>query len=109
MASASPCSSKTGQGLEELLGAIRQVSDQVETRSADGVFRMYIDRIFSVSGFGTVVTGTAGSGTLNMESKVYLLPGKAEPLPLQISEVRLAADPLNATATGALVAALTEM
>lgn len=75
-----PCSAKTGKGLEELREAIGQVAEKVETRSADGVFRMYIDRIFSVSGFGTVVTGTVGGGKLNMESEAYLLPGKPDPL-----------------------------
>ncbi|MCP5106680.1 MAG: hypothetical protein GY950_25070, partial [bacterium] len=41
---------------------------------------MFIDRIFSVSGFGTVVTGSVMSGTLSVKDTLYLLPGKAKEL-----------------------------
>jgi selenocysteine-specific elongation factor len=91
-----PVSSKTGEGLPALREAIQRVSQKVEDRSTEGLFRMYIDRIFTVTGFGTVVTGTVVSGKLAVESKAYLLPGKPRELRIrrmerhggEVSEVR---------------------
>jgi selenocysteine-specific elongation factor len=50
----------------------------VETRSADGVFRLPIDRVFVMKGFGTVVTGTVVSGTLSIGDPVQILPSGIE-------------------------------
>jgi selenocysteine-specific elongation factor len=69
-----PVSAKTGQGREELLTAIASCASSAGQRAANGVFRMYIDRIFSVSGFGTVVTGSATGGTLRTGGVAWLLP-----------------------------------
>ena len=66
-------SAKTGAGIEELKQAIGLMAAKVDSRPADGVFRMYVDRIFSVSGFGTVVTGTVIGGTIRKDDLVYLL------------------------------------
>jgi len=65
-------SSKTGAGIEELKEAIGRMAATVDDRPADGVFRLYVDRIFSVSGFGTVVTGTVIGGTLRKDALVTL-------------------------------------
>jgi selenocysteine-specific elongation factor len=66
---------KTGEGLEILKEEISRIITRVEERSAEGIFRIFVDRIFSVSGYGTVVTGSVVSGGLNVKDKVYLLPG----------------------------------
>jgi len=66
-------SARTGAGIEELKQAIGLMVGKMDSRPADGVFRLYIDRIFSVSGFGTVVTGTAMGGTVKKDDLVYLL------------------------------------
>lgn len=66
---------KTGEGLERLKERISRVVTGIEERSAGGIFRIFVDRIFSVSGFGTVVTGSVVSGCLNVKDRVYLLPG----------------------------------
>jgi selenocysteine-specific elongation factor len=66
---------KTGEGLEILKKEISQIITRVEERSAEGIFRLFVDRIFSISGYGTVVTGSVISGGLNVKDKVYLLPG----------------------------------
>lgn len=68
-------SAKTGKGLEELKEGISAATDNIEEKSPQGVFRMFIDRIFSIAGFGTVVTGSVLSGLLNVKESVYLLPG----------------------------------
>jgi selenocysteine-specific elongation factor len=57
-------SAKTGSGLEELRSALAEAADSVEQRSAEGPTRLYVDRVFTLHGIGTVVTGTLWSGTL---------------------------------------------
>jgi selenocysteine-specific elongation factor len=69
-------SSKTRQGLDRLLEEIKSMAASIEERPVEGDFRMFIDRVFSVSGFGTVVTGSVKSGSLRLKDKVYLQPGK---------------------------------
>ena len=67
-------SAVTGRGVTELAGAIADVASRSSQRATGGVFRMYIDRIFSMSGFGTVVTGSATGGTLHVGGPAWLLP-----------------------------------
>jgi len=69
-----PVSSKTGEGLEELKQALHDLALKTPTRSLTRMLRLPIDRAFSVRGFGTVVTGTMTSGTLEKDSEVELLP-----------------------------------
>ena len=68
-------SAATGAGLEELKAAIDRVAQDVPARAGGEVFRMFVDRIFTVSGFGTVVTGSVMSGTLRVEDTAHLVPG----------------------------------
>ncbi len=67
-------SSVTGAGLDALRLAIRAAAALVPSRSADDPWRMPVDRVFSVAGAGTVVTGTAWSGTIAREATVRILP-----------------------------------
>ena len=69
-------SSETDQGLEELVQAITDIVPKIPQRSSEGTFRMYIDRIFTREGFGTIVNGSVLSGSITKESSVFLLPGK---------------------------------
>ncbi|MBF0406868.1 MAG: selenocysteine-specific translation elongation factor [Candidatus Riflebacteria bacterium] len=66
-------SAKTGQGIAELKDTIQKIYSASESRSPEGIFRMYIDRIFSKSGFGTIVTGTVIGGKIEKENNVFLL------------------------------------
>ena len=68
-------SSVTGEGLPELLGALDAVLDGVEERDDNGHPRLPIDRAFTISGFGTVVTGTLVGGRLSVGDEVELAPG----------------------------------
>lgn len=68
-------SAKTGAGLEALKSVIEHVGTEVEERAIDGPFRMFVDRIFTVSGHGTVVTGSVIGGALKVEDTVRMLPG----------------------------------
>jgi selenocysteine-specific elongation factor len=69
-------SSATGSGLDELRRAIVQSVSEVDDRDAESrVFRLPIDRVFSMKGFGSVITGTTFSGRVEVESEVEVLPG----------------------------------
>ncbi|MBA3843004.1 MAG: selenocysteine-specific translation elongation factor [Actinobacteria bacterium] len=57
-----PVSAKTGQGLDELRAALARVT--VDERGADGAARLYVDRVFSLQGIGTIATGTLWSGRI---------------------------------------------
>ncbi|MBW6516032.1 MAG: selenocysteine-specific translation elongation factor [Candidatus Cloacimonetes bacterium] len=70
-------SAVTGEGLPEIIAALEGIESEILPRPNDEVFRLYIDRVFNITGFGTVVTGTVQSGHINKDSKLYLLP-KAE-------------------------------
>lgn len=69
-----PVSSKTGYNLDILKDAIKKVSLQIEPRSSGGLFRLPADRVFTMKGFGTVVTGTILSGRVSVEDTVEILP-----------------------------------
>jgi selenocysteine-specific elongation factor len=71
-------SAVTGVGLDALRAAITMAASAASERPAGEGFRMYIDRIFSVSGFGTVVTGSALGVTLKTGDRAYLLPSGRE-------------------------------
>jgi selenocysteine-specific elongation factor len=67
-------SALTGAGIAELKTQIAVVAGAVEERFVGDVFRMFVDRIFSVSGFGTVVTGSVIGGALSEGDEAFLLP-----------------------------------
>jgi selenocysteine-specific elongation factor len=69
-----PVSSVTGAGLPEVLAALRQVAADVPERRRDGPFRLPVDRVFTLHGFGTVVTGTALSGRVRSGEELEVLP-----------------------------------
>src|SRR5579859_4504769 len=68
-------SSKTGQGLDDLRAALGAAAGAVPDHAPDGAPRLPIDRVFSMRGFGTVVTGTLTSGTLHADDELVVLPG----------------------------------
>jgi selenocysteine-specific elongation factor len=67
-------SSKTGEGLAELKRALADVASSIPGRPAGKVFRLPVDRSFSIKGFGTVVTGTLISGEVKIGDEVEILP-----------------------------------
>jgi len=73
-----PVSSKTGQGLDELRAALRGLAAAVPQRATDELPRLPIDRVFTVKGFGTVVTGTLTAGSLATDDRVEVYPKRAE-------------------------------
>jgi len=69
-----PVSAVTGEGLGELIAALDRAVQEVQERPAGGPVRLPIDRVFTVAGFGTVVTGTLVSGTVNEGDTLTVLP-----------------------------------
>ena len=69
-----PFSAVTGFGKDELLKALGELADQVPPKPVSGIFRLPIDRVFTIKGFGTVVTGTAISGSLKVADAVTIYP-----------------------------------
>ncbi|MCG6534023.1 MAG: selenocysteine-specific translation elongation factor, partial [Syntrophales bacterium LBB04] len=69
-----PVSSITGAGLEELLDAFGRVASEIEGESDAGIFRLPVDRAFTMKGFGTDVTGTLISGDIKLGEEVEILP-----------------------------------
>ena len=67
-------SSKTGAGLDELKNQLVEIGHRVPARSGDFVMRLPIDRVFSMKGFGTVVTGTLISGQIAEGDELEVLP-----------------------------------
>jgi selenocysteine-specific elongation factor len=71
-----PVSSVSGAGLDVLRAAIVKSVSEVDDRDATTrVYRLPIDRVFTMKGFGPVITGTTFAGRLNVESEVEALPG----------------------------------
>ena len=71
-------SSVTGEGIPQLISTLDHLSKEVEERPSDGLFRLPIDRVFIMKGFGTVVTGTMVSGKLSLGETVEILPSGSE-------------------------------
>ena len=67
-------SAYTGQGIPELRQALGELVRKVEEKSLRTPFRLPIDRVFSVDGFGTVVTGTLIEGAVNVGDPVEVMP-----------------------------------
>lgn len=67
-------SAQTGEGIPELIDALQDVLDETPDRKDLGQPRLSIDRAFSISGFGTIVTGTLVDGGLEPGDEIELLP-----------------------------------
>ena len=69
-----PLSSKTGNGLDAFRAALVGASARTRGRPIDASVRLPIDRVFSMKGFGTVVTGTLVSGRITADTELALMP-----------------------------------
>jgi selenocysteine-specific elongation factor len=67
-------SSLTGAGVDELKRAIATAAGNVQARDSEALARLPIDRVFSMKGFGTVVTGTLISGTIRRDEELEVFP-----------------------------------
>ncbi len=67
-------SSKTGENMPVLVQELAKLANEVLPKSPNGILRLPIDRVFTMKGFGTVITGTLLSGTISTEQEVEILP-----------------------------------
>lgn len=73
-ASIVPVSARTGQGIDELRQELLRLAGTVDQKKSAGLFRLPVDRVFSVPGFGTVATGTLLSGRMSVGDEIEILP-----------------------------------
>jgi len=67
-------STRTGEGMDALKTTLANLARSAPSRSTAGRFRLPVDRVFSMKGFGTVVTGTIASGSVGQDDEVEILP-----------------------------------
>lgn len=71
-------SAETGDGVNQLKTTLLDLCKKVPDKQDRGIFRLHVDRVFSMKGYGTVVTGTVNSGSLKIGDTVELLPGSVK-------------------------------
>jgi len=69
-----PVSGISGQGFGDFYEALKELIDKIEPKRTDGVFRLPVERTFSVKGYGTVVTGIPVAGSAKIGDQVTLFP-----------------------------------
>jgi selenocysteine-specific elongation factor len=94
-------SARTGEGLDSLRDALDSVAATVVPRPGGGDVVLHVDRVFSVRGAGTVVTGTLWSGTVSAGDVVSVLPGGAS---ARVRSVEVHDERVSSAAAGQRVA-----
>ena len=69
-----PVSSKSGAGFDDLKTALVTAAAEAASKDSSAIFRLPIDRVFTMKGFGSVVTGTLVSGSVKKEDEVEIFP-----------------------------------
>ena len=94
-------SAKTGEGLDELRGALAAVASRSERASTLGETRLFVDRVFTLRGIGTVVTGTLWSGSIGEGDVLRAEPAGRE---LRVRSVQVHDQPVERAEAGQRVA-----
>src|SRR5271157_3264723 len=92
-------SSLTGAGLDELKAALAKIASAVTAKDPDALARLPIDRVFTMKGFGTVVTGTLVAGTIRKsdEEELEVFPGGKR---VRVRGVQVHGSPAEAAVAG---------
>ncbi|MDX2502478.1 MAG: selenocysteine-specific translation elongation factor [Deltaproteobacteria bacterium] len=69
-----PVSSVTGEGIPELISTLDEIAGSIPLRPPSSLFRLPIDRVFTMKGFGTVITGTLVAGKINVGDTIMVYP-----------------------------------
>jgi len=69
-----PLSSATGEGIEKFISTLEWICSNIPKRQFSSIFRLPVDRVFSMKGFGTVITGTLTSGSIKVGDNVMVYP-----------------------------------
>ena len=94
-------SAKTGAGLDDLRAAIARAADSADRTHADGPARLYVDRVFTLRGIGTVATGTLWSGSIAAGDVLRAEPGGTE---VRVRSVQVHDAPVDRAEAGQRVA-----
>lgn len=92
-----PVSAYTGEGLETLKKELRALIDTVNEKNVKIPFRLPVDRIFPVEGFGTVVTGTLIEGVVNTGDLAEVLPAG---IPVTVRTIQVHGKTVSSAAAG---------
>jgi len=95
-------SARTGAGLDELRAALARAADRVEHAPAFGATRLYVDRVFTLRGIGTVVTGTLWAGSIGEGDQLRVEPRGLE---VRVRSVEVHDRPVERATAGQRVAA----
>ncbi len=90
-------SSLTGAGLDELKSALARVASEVAAKNSAALARLPIDRVFTMKGFGTVVTGTLVAGTVRKEDDLEVFPSGKR---VRVRGVQVHGSPAEAAVAG---------
>jgi selenocysteine-specific elongation factor len=71
-----PVSSATGEGVEDFIKALGEVASRTPERSPINLFRLPVDRVFTMRGFGTVITGALTSGQVRVGETIMIYPSR---------------------------------
>jgi selenocysteine-specific elongation factor len=96
-----PVSAKTGEGLEELRTALASAAEGREHSTVLGATRLYVDRVFTLRGIGTVVTGTLWSGSVGEGDELRAEPAGEE---VRVRSVQVHDEPVERADAGQRVA-----
>jgi selenocysteine-specific elongation factor len=69
-----PVSSTTGENIDLLKEAIQKAAQGINERSKEGIFRLPVDRVFTIRGLGTIITGTCISGHIRIGEEIEIYP-----------------------------------
>lgn len=96
-----PVSSTTGEGIKELIESIDKMSEEVPEKDSGNCFRLPVDRVFTIGGFGTVVTGTLVSGKVEEGDRVLVYPSHTE---TKVRSIQVHEQPVKSAFAGQRVA-----
>ena len=94
-------SAVTGEGLDEVRAALADVAGRVSARGPEAPTRLFVDRVFSLRGIGTVVTGTLWSGALGAGDELVVAPAG---IPVRVRSVQVHDRPVERADAGQRVA-----
>jgi selenocysteine-specific elongation factor len=92
-------SSLTGAGLDELKSALAQVASEVAAKNSAALARLPVDRVFTMKGFGTVVTGTLVAGTIRKEEELEVF-SVGKPVRVRVRGLQVHGAPAEAAVAG---------
>ncbi|WP_457551201.1 selenocysteine-specific translation elongation factor [Desulfobacula sp.] len=69
-----PVSSVTNEGIDNFIKTLESICSTIPERKFSSIFRLPVDRVFSMKGFGTVITGTLMSGSINVGNDIMVYP-----------------------------------